>query len=55
MLNVLHDQLLALSKFERGERVSLPDDGNDVNARGETAHELDVQLAQTVACTSLHQ
>ena len=50
VLNVLHDQFLALSQLEWSKRISLADDRDDIDARRETAHELDVQLTETVAC-----
>ena len=50
MLNVLHDELLALSEFERRQGIRFADDGDDVNARREAAHQLDVQFPETVAC-----
>ena len=49
VLDILHDQFLALHQLERRERVRFADDGDDVDARGETAHQLDVQLAEAVA------
>jgi hypothetical protein len=48
VLNVLHDELLALGKLERCEGVGLANDGNDVNAWAEAAHKLNVELAKSV-------
>lgn len=51
VLNVLHDQFLALRQLERSQGVGLADDGNDIDARREAAHEFDVELTETMACT----
>lgn len=47
VLNVLHNQLLGLGKLGGGQRVGAPDDGNDVDARSEALHELNVKFSQT--------
>lgn len=48
VLDVLHHSLLESVKLVRGEGVRLADDGDDVDAGGEAAHELDVEFAETV-------
>ena len=53
VLDILHDELLALGEFEWSKRISLADDWNDVDERRKAAHQLDVQLAQSVACKSI--
>lgn len=40
--------LLEAFEFRRGQAVGLADDGDDVDARRQAAHQLDVHLAQAV-------
>lgn len=47
VLDVLHDQLLRLSQLAGGQGVRATDDGNDVDARRQALHQLDIQLAET--------
>ena len=47
VLDVLHDQLLALGQLGRRQRVGLADDGDHVDARREALHELDVEFPET--------
>lgn len=47
VLDVLHDQLLRLSQLAGGQGVRATDDGNDVDTRRQTLHQLDIQLAET--------
>lgn len=47
VLDVLHDQLLRLGQLAGGKGVRATDDGNDVDARRQALHQLDIQLAET--------
>lgn len=47
MLDVLHDQLLRLGQLAGGKRVRATNDGDDVDARRQALHQLDIQLAET--------
>lgn len=40
--------LLEATELARSQRISLANDGDDINARRQTAHELDIHLAQAV-------
>ena len=46
VLDVLHDKLLGLGQLGGGERVGAADDGDDVNPRSQSLHELDVQFPE---------
>lgn len=47
VLDVLHDQLLRLGQLTGGQGVCATDDGDDVDARRQALHQLDIQLAET--------
>lgn len=47
VLDVLHDQLLRLGQLAGGQGVCATDDGDDVDARRQALHQLDIQLAET--------
>ncbi len=49
VLNVFHHELLRLGKLSRCERVSLANNGDDVDSGRKTLHELDVKFTETVA------
>ncbi len=46
VLDVLHDELLGLGELGRSEGISTADNWDDVHARRQALHELDVQLAE---------
>lgn len=54
VLDVLHDQLLRFGKLAGGQGVGATDDGDDVDARRQALHQLDVQLAETRHLVSKH-
>lgn len=47
VLDVLHNQLLRLGKLTGGQGIGATDDGDNVDARRQALHQLDVQLAET--------
>lgn len=47
VFDILHDKLLGLCKLGRSKRVGTADDGNNIDARRQALHELDIQLAET--------
>lgn len=47
VLDVLHDQLLRFGQLTGGQGVRATDDGDDVDTRRQTLHQLDVQLTET--------
>ena len=46
VLNILHDELLRLGEFGRGEGVGAANDRDDVDAGSETLHQLDIEFAE---------
>jgi len=50
VLDVLHDKLLGLGKLSWCKGIGLADDRDDVAARGEALHQLNVKLAETRCC-----
>lgn len=50
VLNILHDELLGLGEFGRGEGIGFSDNGDDIDTRRKTFHQFDIQLAQAVTC-----
>lgn len=49
VLNIFHNQLLRLGQLGRGQRISLADDRNDIDAGREAFHKLDIEFSEAVA------
>jgi hypothetical protein len=47
VLNVLHNQLLGLGELVGGQGIGTTNDGDDVDARSQALHQLNVELAKT--------
>ena len=47
VFDILHDQLLRFGQLTGGQGVRATDDGDDVDARRQTLHQLDIQLTET--------
>ena len=47
VFNVFHDEFLGFGELGWSERVGFSDDGNDIDARREAFHELDIEFAET--------
>jgi hypothetical protein len=47
VLDILHDQLLGLGELVRGQGIGTTNDGDDVDARSQALHQLNVELAKT--------
>lgn len=50
VLDILHDQLLGLGQLRRSKRIGTANDGDNVDAGGETLHQLDIEFTETVPC-----